>query len=229
MEEDRTSAGRNALLLALISTAAVALFAGLFSGLEVFPFGDDDNLVVNESRTRAPPPIPPTIIALTAAALTAAIPTTATPMSATPMSATPMSATPTTAGPASGPGEPGFRVDETSVEVRSGPSPEYPVIGVINRGQTFTPNGRTPAGDWLQFPWEGRDGWVYAPSLTVTGSGQLPEVRDFTPLPPDSPPPGSSPPDSPPSGPPPPGADPPGTVPLPSDPTPSGPPGTPSS
>lgn len=213
MEEDRTSGGRNALLLALISTAAVALFFGLFSGLEVFPFGDDDNLVVNESRTRtrtrAPPPIPPTIIALTAAALTAAIPTTATPMSATP----------TTAGPASGPGEPGFRVDETSVEVRSGPSPEYPVIGVINRGQTFTPNGRTPAGDWLQFPWEGRDGWVYAPSLTVTGSGQLPEVRDFTPLPPDSPP----------SDPPPPGADPPGTVPLPSDPTPSGPPGTPSS
>ena len=218
MREDKTSGGRNALLLALISTAAVALFAGLFSGLEVFPFGDDDNLVVNESPTRAPPPIPPTIIALTAAALTAAIPTTAIPMSATP----------TTAPPASGAGEPGFRVDENSVEVRSGPSLEYPVVGVINRGQTFTPNGRTPAGDWLQFPWEGRDGWVYASSLTVTGSGQLPEVRDFTPLPPDAPPPGSSPPDSPPSDPPPPGADPPGTVPLPSDPTPSGPPGTPS-
>ena len=95
---------------------------------------------------------------------------------------------------------PEFTVNQDTIEVRSGPSPEYQVIGVINRGQTFTPNGRTQAGDWLQFPWEGTDGWVYAQSLIVTGSGQLPVVRRLPPPPPpsDSSPPDSPPPDSPP-------------------------------
>ena len=91
---------------------------------------------------------------------------------------------PTTSESPSVAGEPDFTVDQDNVEVRSGPSPEYPVIGVINRGQTFTPNGRTPAGDWLQFRWEGMDGWVFAQSLIVIASDQLPVVQDFPPPPP---------------------------------------------
>ena len=115
---------------------------------------------------------------------------------------------PSTAPPTSVASKPGFTVNQDNVEVRTGPSPKYPVIGVVNRGQTFTPNGRTPAGDWLQFPWEGMDGWVNAPLLIVIGSGQLPVVRSIPPPPsgPDSPPPDSpsSGPDSPPPDSPPP-------------------------
>ncbi len=106
---------------------------------------------------------------------------------------------PSTPAPNSVAGNPGFTVNQDNVEVRSGPSPDYPVIGVVNRGQTFTPNGRTPAGDWLQFPWEGIDGWVNAPLLIVIDSDQIPVVLDVPPPPPPgASPPGSSPPDSPP-------------------------------
>lgn len=176
MNEKRTATGMKTLLLALITIAAVALLFGLFSGLNVLPFGGDDNRAVNDIPP--PPPGPPSTPAPQAAA-----------------------------------SEPGFTVNQDTVEIRSGPNPGYPAIGVINRGQTFTPNGRTPAGDWLQFPWEGMDGWVYAQSLIVIASDQLPVVQDFPPPPPpsDTSPPGSSPPDSPPPDSPPP--NPPGTPP----------------
>lgn len=170
-----------ALLLALILVAAVALLAGLFSGLDFLPFGEYYNQTISEQ-----PPTPPD----------------------------------TTISDA---GSPGFTVDEDNVEVRSGPSTEYSLMGVVNRGQTFTPNGRTQAGDWLQFPWEGSDGWIQVQQLTVTGLDQVPVVgRIPPPLPSDlfgsdSPPPDSPPPDSPP-----PGSSPPGS----SSGGPSGPPGS---
>jgi len=152
-----------ALLLALISVAAVALLAGLFSGLDFLPFGEDNNQTTYQQPP--PPPPPDTII--------------------------------------SDASSPGFTVDEDNVEVRTGHSSEYPVIGVVNRGQTFTPTGRTQAGDWLQFPWEGRDVWVQVQLLTVTGLDEVPVVEEFPPPPPprdlpasDSPPPDSPPPDS---------------------------------
>lgn len=167
MQENRMTASMKALLLVLIPMTAVALLAGLFTGLEVLPLKENYNHTINDQEP--PPPAPPS------------------------------TATPTTVASSTG-----FTVDQDNVEVRSGPSQEYPVIGAVNRGQTFMPSGRTHAGDWLQFPWEGTDGWVYAPSLTVIGSGQLPVVQDVPPPPPpiDPPPPESSTPDSPPSGPP---------------------------
>lgn len=150
-----------ALLLALILVAAVALLAGLFSGLDFLPFGED----YNQTTYEQPPSPPDTTI--------------------------------------SDAGNPGFTVEEDNVEVRAGYSSEYRVIGVVNRGQTFTPNGRTQAGDWLQFPWEGSDGWIQVQQLTVTGLDQVPVVGRIPPPlpsdlfssdspPPDSPPPGSS-------------------------------------
>lgn len=174
MPEKGTSAGMRALLLALILVAAVALLAGLFSGLDFLPSGEDYNQTNFEQE---PPPAPPTDTPISVAS------------------------------------SPGFTVDEDNVEVRSGPSTEYSLMGVVNRGQTFTPNGRTQAGDWLQFPWEGRDVWVQVQQLTVTGSDQIPVVEEFPPPPPprdlpasgspppDSPPPDSSTPDSSPGGP----------------------------
>ncbi|MDE0141589.1 MAG: SH3 domain-containing protein [Caldilineaceae bacterium] len=148
-----------ALLLALILVAAVALLAGLFSGLDFLPFGED----YNQTTYEQPPSPPDTTI--------------------------------------SDAGNPGFTVDEDSVEVRAGYSSDYRVIGVVYRGQTFTPNGRTQAGDWLQFPWEGGDGWIQVQQLTVTGLDQIPVVGRIPPPPPpdlphsDSPPPDSPPPD----------------------------------
>lgn len=193
MQENRMSARTKALLLALISMAAVALFCGQFSGLELFPFGDDYDQATYQQSTPSPPPPPPDL---------------------------PAADTPTSVA-----SNPGFTVDQDNVEVRSGPSTEYPVIGVLNRGQTFTPNGRTPRGDWLQFPWEGMDGWVHTQQLPVIYSGQLPVVRDFPPPPP--PPSGSSPPGSPPSGPPPTESSPSDTLPPGSSPSDSPPPDSP--
>lgn len=162
MQENRTSARTKALLLALISLAAVALFAGLLSGLDPFPSGDDYTQTNNE---QVPPPPPPDALVSAANNL-------------------------------------GFTVNRDNVEVRSGPSTGYPPMGHISRGQTFTPNGQTPDGDWLRFTWEGMDGWVQTEHLIVTETDQLPVVQDIPPPPPaDTSPSGSSPPDSPPSGP----------------------------
>lgn len=148
-----------ALLLVVISVAAVALLAGLFSGLEFLPFGED----YNQTTYEQPPPPDITI---------------------------------------SDASNPGFTVDEDNVEVRSGPSTGFQVLGVVNRGQTFRPNGRNQEGDWLLFLWEGMEGWVHTQQLTVTGSDQIP-VEEWPPPPPprnlpssDAPPPDSPPPDS---------------------------------
>lgn len=155
-----------ALMLALVSVAAVALLAGLFSGLDLLPFGEDYNQTTYE-QPQTPPPAPPTDTRISVASNS------------------------------------GLTVDEDNVEVRSGPSTEYSLMGVVNRGQTFTPIGRSQEGDWLQFPWEGMDVWVQVQQLTVTGLDQIPVVEEFPPPPPprdfpgsDSPPPDSPPPDS---------------------------------
>ena len=160
MKENRTSAGMKTFLLALISIAAIVILAGLLSGLDLLPSGEDNNQTTNQ---QVPPPPPPD-------------------------------------APASAATNPGFTVNQDNVEVRSGPSQEYPLIGHLSRGQTFTPNGRTPAGDWLQFSWEGMDSWVHTQQLLVTDADQLPVVQDIPPPPPPgvTSPPGSSPPDSPP-------------------------------
>ncbi len=160
MQENRPSARTKALLLALISIAAIVILASLLSGLDLLPFGEDNNQTTNQ---QVPPPPPPD-------------------------------------APASVATNPGFTVNQDNVEVRSGPSTEYPLIGHLSRGQTFTPNGQTPGGDWLQFFWEGMDSWVHTQQLIVTDADQLPVVQDFPPPPPPgvTSPPGSSPPDSPP-------------------------------
>lgn len=185
MQENRASAGMKDLLLVLLSIAAVALLAGLFSGLDFFPSGEDYNQTTYEQQLPPPPDSPPTDTPISVAS------------------------------------NPGFTVDQDTADVHTGPSTEYRVIGVVNRGQTFTPIGRTHEGDWLQFSWEGMDGWVHTQQLTVIGSGQLPVVgRIPPPLPPDSSPPDSPPP--PPDSPPPDSSTPNSSPAGPSGPPPSG-------
>jgi hypothetical protein len=63
--------------------------------------------------------------------------------------------------------------DQDSINVRSGPSAKYDIIGVLIVGQTVPAQGRTPGGDWIQIFYPGvpdSTGWVYSPLVTVSGS-----------------------------------------------------------
>jgi hypothetical protein len=64
-------------------------------------------------------------------------------------------------------------VDQDSINVRSGPSAKYDIIGVLIVGQTVPARGRTPGGDWIQIFYPGvpdSTGWVYSPLVSITGS-----------------------------------------------------------
>lgn len=64
-------------------------------------------------------------------------------------------------------------VDQDSINVRSGPSAKYDIIGVLIVGQTVPALGRTPGGDWIQIFYPGvpgSTGWVYSPLVSVSGS-----------------------------------------------------------
>lgn len=63
--------------------------------------------------------------------------------------------------------------DQDSINVRSGPSAKYDIIGVLIVGQTAPAKGRTPGGDWIQIFYPGvpdSTGWVYSPLVEVFGS-----------------------------------------------------------
>lgn len=63
--------------------------------------------------------------------------------------------------------------DQDSINVRSGPSAKYDIIGVLIVGQTVPARGRTPGGDWIQIFYPGvpdSTGWVYSPLVSITGS-----------------------------------------------------------
>ena len=63
--------------------------------------------------------------------------------------------------------------DQDSINVRSGPSAKYDIIGVLIVGQTAPAKGRTPGGDWIQIFYPGvpdSTGWVYSPLVEVSGS-----------------------------------------------------------
>lgn len=63
--------------------------------------------------------------------------------------------------------------DLDSINVRSGPSAKYDIIGVLIVGQTAPAKGRTPGGDWIQIFYPGvpdSTGWVYSPLVEVFGS-----------------------------------------------------------
>lgn len=63
--------------------------------------------------------------------------------------------------------------DQDSINVRSGPSAKYDIIGVLIVGQTVPARGRTPGGDWIQIFYPGvpdSTGWVYSPLVSISGS-----------------------------------------------------------
>ncbi len=59
----------------------------------------------------------------------------------------------------------------TDLNVRSGPGPQYPVIGLIQAGQSAELNGCLEGSKWCRAIVNGGDGWVYSDYLTSQFSG----------------------------------------------------------
>jgi hypothetical protein len=63
--------------------------------------------------------------------------------------------------------------DQEQINVRSGPSTDYPIVGVLVAGQKIPALGRSAGGDWVQISYPGVPGgvaWVYAYLVTVNGT-----------------------------------------------------------
>lgn len=70
--------------------------------------------------------------------------------------------------------------DQDQINVRSGPSVDYPRIGVLLPGQQVPILGRTPGGDWIQVSYPGvpgNVGWVFSALLVLPGNETLPIIE----------------------------------------------------
>ena len=68
--------------------------------------------------------------------------------------------------------------DQDQINVRSGPSVNYPIVGVLVAGQRVPALGRSPGGDWVMVEYPGVPegvAWVY--SFLITLQGSLPVVE----------------------------------------------------
>jgi len=68
--------------------------------------------------------------------------------------------------------------DQDQINVRSGPSTDYPIIGVLIAGQQVPALGRSLGGQWIQVVYPGGPegvAWVYAP--LVVPAGNLPVIE----------------------------------------------------
>jgi hypothetical protein len=59
---------------------------------------------------------------------------------------------------------------DAAVNVRNGPGTAYGQIGQLKAGQAFAITGKNPAGDWWQFDFNGRSGWVLGRLVRVSGA-----------------------------------------------------------
>lgn len=117
--------------------------------------------------TSTPTPAPPT-----------ATPTAEAPTD-TPVPPTPEATLTPTPAPAS------FTVTGATLNVRSGPGTSYNTLGQIRQGQTFPITGKNSAGNWWQFDYNGRAGWVSGQLVRVTGAESV-QVAANIPAPPTS-------------------------------------------
>ena len=59
----------------------------------------------------------------------------------------------------------------TDLNVRAGPGPQYPVIGVLAAGQSATLNGCIENSKWCTIAEAGGQGWVYSDYVTADFGG----------------------------------------------------------
>lgn len=86
---------------------------------------------------------------------------------------------PTVTGTASGPIATVKKEMEDKVNVRSGPSYFYDLVGVLLVGQSVPVIGKSSAGEWLEIVYPGAaggTGWVFAAYMDVT-KGEIPVVE----------------------------------------------------
>jgi serine/threonine-protein kinase len=84
--------------------------------------------------------------------------------------------------------KPSFTVGEAAINVRAGPGTNYPVIGALNPGESRQITGRNQAGDWWQFDYGGRPGWVSNLIVRTQGAADTVAVAEAPPLPATAPP-----------------------------------------
>jgi hypothetical protein len=68
--------------------------------------------------------------------------------------------------------------DQEQINVRAGPSVDYPIVGILVAGQRIPALGRSPGGDWVLIAYPGvpsGTAWVY--SFLITLQGSLPIVE----------------------------------------------------
>lgn len=71
-------------------------------------------------------------------------------------------------------------VNESQINVRSGPGPLYDKVGVLLLGQAVPAKGRSPKGEWVLIDYPGVPGgqaWVYAIYVKIVPAVQLPIVE----------------------------------------------------
>ncbi|MGQ9841001.1 MAG: SH3 domain-containing protein [Anaerolineae bacterium] len=76
-----------------------------------------------------------------------------------------------------------------NANVRSGPGTDYPQIGQLRAGATYRITGRDEGGNWWQFSYDGREGWVFGDLVTVSGNAQAIAIVQAAPPPTPAPPP----------------------------------------
>ncbi len=64
-----------------------------------------------------------------------------------------------------------------SINVRSGPGTIFPVLGRLSEGQSFPITGKNENGDWWEFDYNGKTGWVIAVECERDGWGRSPGGR----------------------------------------------------
>jgi len=68
--------------------------------------------------------------------------------------------------------------DYEQINVRAGPSEDYPKVGILQQGEKVPALGRSVGGDWVQIVYPVVDGgvaWVYAYLVSISG-GELPVI-----------------------------------------------------
>lgn len=60
----------------------------------------------------------------------------------------------------------------TSLNIRTGPGPEYPVIGAIPDKGQGTVTGCIAGSLWCQVTYNGKQGWAYSQYMTASAGGQ---------------------------------------------------------
>jgi hypothetical protein len=69
------------------------------------------------------------------------------------------------------------------VNVRSGPGTNYAQIGRLQAGQSFVITGKNPTGDWWQFDFNGRSGWVLKELVRASGGERVQVAANIAPPP----------------------------------------------